>query len=199
LAEGRALRERRRHGFTLIEILAVVAILALVATFIAPNLGVLRQRRLRAEAQDLVALLELARQRTIVTGQPHRILFDLEDVGYRLEWLEDGDASASPPAEAELDLSGSSPLPLAAPPRPEREFQPIPGLLGRFRWLPDPFVFAGVETADGWIEHGDTFVEFARDGSASYTEIVIEDDSGQRVVLAVLPLDDAVRWVDEDA
>lgn len=201
MAGGRALRERRRHGFTLIEILAVVAILALVATFVAPNLGMLRHRRLRAEAQDLVALLELARQRTIVTGHPHRILFDLDDVGYRLEWLEgDGDSGGDATADpASLDLSGSSPLPLAAPPRPEREFQPIPGMLGRFRWLPDPLFFAGVETPDGWIERGDTFVEFARDGSASYTEIVIEDDSGERVVLAVLPLDDAVRWIDEDA
>lgn len=205
MAWGGADGPRRRHGFTLIEILAVVAILALMATFVAPNLGALRERRLRAEAQGLVAQLELARQRTIVTGVPHRILFDLEEVGYRLEWLdEDANGDAAPPPDAlaaglELDLAGNSPLPLAAPSRPELEFQPIPGLLGEFRWLPEPIFFAGVETPDGWIERGDTFVEFARDGSASHTEIVLEDDSGRRVVLAVLPLDDAVRWIDEEA
>ena len=59
--------------------------------------------------------------------------------------------------------------------------------------------FAGLETSQGWADRGDSFVEFARDGSASYTEIVIEDSSGERVVLAVLPLDDAVRFLDEDA
>lgn len=193
-------RRRRGDGFTLIEILAVVAILALVATFVAPNLGMLRDRRLNAEARDLAAKLELARQRSVVTGVPHRVFFDLEDVGYRVEWLGES-ASAIPPRTdlEELDLRGASPLPLSAPQGEEIEFQPIPGLMGRFTWLPDPIIFGGLETEDGWIERGDTFVEFARDGSAPYTEIVIEDDSGREVVLAVLPLDDAVRWLDEGA
>ena len=48
-------------------------------------------------------------------------------------------------------------------------------------------------------EGGDTFVEFTGDGTASPTEIVIEDPSGRSLTLAVLPLDDAVRFLDEDA
>lgn len=192
--------DRRRAAFTLIEILAVVAILALVATFVAPNLDALRNRRLQGEARQLVAQLELARQRSVVTGIPHRVLFDLEEVGYRLEWLGEDTSHIPPPLDLEqLDLRGAAPLPMAAPERAEVEFQPIPGMLGRFQWLPDPLFFAGLETQDGWIERGDTFVEFARDGTAPHTEIVIEDDAGKRVVLAVLPLDDAVRWIDEDA
>jgi hypothetical protein len=123
-------------------------------------------------------------------------------VGYRVEWLGDGEGGSDLPARfdiTQLDLSGSSPLPMAAPERPEIEFQPIPGMLGEFHWLIEPVFIAGLETPEGWIERGDTFVEFSRDGSASHTEIVIEDDSGRRVVLAVLPLDDAVRWIDEGA
>ncbi|HXI19528.1 MAG TPA: prepilin-type N-terminal cleavage/methylation domain-containing protein, partial [Gemmatimonadales bacterium] len=87
---SRAARERRHHGFTLIEILAVVAILALMTTFVAPNLGAVRDRRLRSEAQALVATLELARQRSVVTGVPHRVLFDLDERGYQLQSLGDG-------------------------------------------------------------------------------------------------------------
>ncbi|MGH0032055.1 MAG: pilus assembly FimT family protein [Myxococcota bacterium] len=195
-----ALRDRRRGAFTLIEILAVVTILALVATFVAPNVGALRERRLRAEAQNLVAQLELARQRTVVTGVPHRVLFDLEDAGYRLEWLGEASSHIPPPLDLEaLDVRGGTPLPLAAPERAPVEFQPIPGMLGRFVWLAEPVFFAGLETPEGWIERGDGFIQFARDGTAPHTEIVIEDDTGRQVVLAVLPLDDAVRWVDEDA
>ena len=197
---SRAARERRHHGFTLIEILAVVAILALMTTFVAPNLGAVRDRRLRSEAQALVATLELARQRSVVTGVPHRVLFDLDERGYQLQSLGDGGSTLPPPLDlSSLDLNGSSPLPLSAPEHPEAEFQPLTGMLGRFRWLPEPLFIAGVQTPDGWIDTGDTFVEFAQDGTASYTEIVLEDDSGRRVRLAVLPLDDAVRWLDEDA
>jgi len=189
----------RRAGFTLIEILAVVAILALLATFVAPNLGALRERRLNNEGLQLAAQIELARQRSVVTAVPHRVLFDLEDGGYRIEWLHGGKAAEGPTPIAELDLNGSTPLPLAAPTRSDREFEPIPGLYGNFVWLEEPLYFAGLETAEGWIERGDTFVEFSQDGSASHTEIVLEDGSGRRLVLAVLPLDDAVRFVDEGA
>lgn len=189
----------RAAGFTLIEILAVVAILALLATFVAPNLGALRERRLSNQAVELAAQIELARQRSVVTGVPHRVLFDLEDAGYRVEWLGGGEPPGEPVALADLDLNGASPLPLAAPPAGVREFEPIPGLYGEFTWLDEPLYFAGLETAEGWIERGDTFVEFEKDGSASHTEIVIEDGSGRRIVLAVLPLDDAVRFVDEGA
>lgn len=189
---------RRRAAFTLIEILAVVAILALVAAFVAPNLGMLRERRLRNEAQRLAAQLELARQRTVVTGVPHRVLFDLESQGYRVEWLEGGGTEAPRFDIQEIDLRGATPLPLEAPGN-GGEFEPIPGLFGRFSWLEEPVLLAGLETPDGWIDAGDTFVEFARDGSAEPSEIVLEDDSGRRLVLVVLPLDDAVRFLDEEA
>ena len=189
-----------RGGFTLIEILAVVLILALLAMFVGPNFGALRERRLRHTGERVAAQLELARQRSVVTGVPHRVLFDLEEMGYRVEWQGGGQTGAGGAFDlASLDLSGGTPLSLAAPPAPSREFEPIPGLFGRFHWLEDSLFFAGLETSQGWADRGDSFVEFARDGSASYTEIVIEDSSGERLVLAVLPLDDAVRFLDEDA
>ena len=190
----------RRRGFTLIEILAVVAILALLASFVGPNFQALRERRLRHAGERLAAQLELARHRSVVTGVPHRVLIDLDEVAYRVEWLGGGESGLPDRVDLEsLDLRGASPLPLAAPPQRSREFEPIPGMFGRFEQLPDPLVFAGLETVQGWPSQGESSVEFFGDGSASPTEIVIEDASGDRVVLAVLPLDDAVRFIDVDA
>ncbi len=190
----------RQRGFTLIEILAVVAILALLASFVGPNFQALRERRLRHAGERLAAQLELARHRSVITGVPHRVLLDLDEVAYRVEWLGGGESGMPVRVDLDsLDLRGASPLPLAAPPRGNREFEPIPGLFGRFEQLPEPLVFAGLETVDGWIVRGESSVEFSGDGSASPVEIVIEDASGDRVVLAVLPLDDAVRFIHEDA
>jgi type II secretion system protein H len=192
-----------RRGFTLIEILSVVMILALVAAFVVPNLGAYRHRALRAQAERLASELELGRQRAIVTGVPHRVQFDLEGASYRLEWLAtDADdpaaADAGPVSVDDLDLRGNSPLPLAAPREAEKTFQPVPGMFGRTQVLEDPFYFSGLQTSQGFVTQGESSVLFERDGTASYTEIYIEDGAGESIALDVFPLDDRVRIRRED-
>jgi len=198
---GHPARSRRtRAAFSLIELLAVVAILGLLSTFVAPNLGMLRERRLNHAAMRLASLLELARQRSVVTGVPHRIWFDLDAAAYRLEWLGDEESGAALPLAAppEYDVRGATPLPLSAPARSDLDFQPVPGNFGRFVYLKQEIVVAGLDTAEGWIEGGVAWIGFDRDGTSAYAEVVIEDSSGGRLVLAVLPLEDAVRFVSEE-
>jgi type II secretory pathway pseudopilin PulG len=178
----------------LIEILAVVAILALVAAFVIPNMGGLRARALRAEAAQIAAQLELARQRAIVTGVPHRVWLELDQAEYRLEWLSvDPDEAEIAAAGPELDVRGNSPISLAAPRQAALEFRPIPGNFGRLQVVADPFYFEAVETPQGRITRGQVAVEFARDGSADYTEILLQDAAGDHITLDVEPLDERVR------
>jgi len=191
-AASRRRAKTHRSGFTLIEILAVIAILALVAAFVVPNLGGFRRRALRGEAQQIAAQLELARQRAIVTGVPHRLWLELDQAEYRLEWLA-GDPAEVAAAEPELDLSRNRPLSLSAPRAREREYRPIPGNFGKLQVVADPFYFEAVETPEGRITRGQVSVEFARDGSAEYTEIYLQDAAGDRVALDVHPLDERVR------
>lgn len=190
---------RIRRGFTLIEVLAVVAILALTAMLVVPNLGALRERRLRLSAQRLAAELELARQRAVVTGIPHRVLFDIETGVYRIEWLG-GDADPSEdepvPAGVEYDVRGRTKLPLSAPPAIALEFSPVHDSFGNFRQLENGVAVAGVETAEGYVQNGFPAVLFERDGSAAWTQVVVAEEGGARIGLAVLPLDDAVRYVE---
>jgi prepilin-type N-terminal cleavage/methylation domain-containing protein len=203
LAWGAAIevgRGHRRAAFTLIEILAVVAILALTAAVVLPNLGMLGQRALRDQAQELAAQIELARQRAIMTGTPHRLQIDLDQATFRLEWFTTEAAAfgeAPPPPPGEPDLFGQAPLDLSAPRRAERSFYPIPGMFGRIRELDPDVQFAGLETPEGWVTRGEVSVGFDRDGTASYTEIYLEDSSGRGISLDVMPLDDVVRIRDD--
>ncbi len=194
----------RRCGaaaFTLLELLAVVAMFALMTTFILPNLDVVRDRALRNQAQRLAAQLELARLRAVATGVPHRMLIDLEGGAYRLEWLAD-EGEPEPPKppsdEPEYDVRGATPLPLAAPQASHAEYAPVPGRAGEFQYLEANTGFVGIETPEGWIERGDSFIAFDRDGTASYTEIFIDDASGRQIALDVMPLADAVRIRDAE-
>ena len=131
---------RRRSGFTLIEILAVVAIFALLAALVVPNLGSLSSRTLRQRADAIAARLELARQRSVLTGIPHRLLIDLDEGAYRLEWwvteIEASGEQDSGDAES-LDLRGQSLIPMSPPLAQVRAYRPLPGLMGRFERLED--------------------------------------------------------------
>ncbi len=192
-----------KAGFTLIEIIAVVAIFALLVAVVAPNLGRLSGRTLRGAADDLAARLELARQRTIATGVPHRVWIDLDAAAYRLEWLV-GDAEAGggpeePARPVELDLRGDAPLPLEAPRDETRAFRPLAGLLGRDELLADSLAFRGVETPAGFSDTGQATIEFAPDGTADSTSVILDDESGRALVIDVLPLAEAVRVSDVDA
>ncbi|HEX5066966.1 MAG TPA: prepilin-type N-terminal cleavage/methylation domain-containing protein [Myxococcota bacterium] len=189
-----------RRGFTLIEVLAVVAILALAAVIVLPNLQALGERRLRHAAQRLAAELELARQRAVVTGIPHRVLFDLQNGVYRIEWLGGADEEKVQPVAAaqEYDVSAAAKLPLRAPMRTAIEFAPVPDSFGSFHDFEGDVRVAGLETSYGWIAEGLPDVVFERDGSAAYTEIVLEEPGGAHQTLAVLPLDDAVRYLDDE-
>ena len=195
------MRRGSAAAFTLLELLAIVAIFALMTTFVLPNVGAVRDRALRKQAQRLAGQLELARHRAVVTSVPHRLLIDLEGGAYRLEWLESREAPPPPPKPIdapEYDVRGSTPLPLAAPQAALEEFRPVPGRLGDFQYLESELGFVGIETPEGWIEQGDSFIAFDRDGTASYTEIFIDDASGRQVALDVMPLADAVRIRDAE-
>ena len=178
----------REQGFTLLEILAVIAILALLATFVLPNLGAVRAHSLMREAKGLAAQLELARQRTIVTGIPHRMLIDLEEGAYRIEWTGSDDPQPEivpGGTDAELDLS---------PPRvADREYRPLPSRFGKLVYLADGLAFVRVDTLGGGIQRGDSYIEFTQDGTADHATIVLDDETGQSISLDVLPLADVVR------
>ena len=123
----------RARGFTLIEIMAAVAIFALLAGLIAPRVGALTSRTLRQRAERIAARLELARQRSVLTGVPHRLLVDLDQGGYQLEW-QATEAEGREPA-LPLDLRGETPIPMAPAHAKQRSYRPLPGLMGRFEWL----------------------------------------------------------------
>ena len=186
--------QRHRGAFTLIEMMAVVAVFGLVMALTLPNTGVLRGRALDSEARQIVALLELARQRAVMTGEKHRLWIDLEAAEYRMEWwvTQDHDADDSPREPLEYDVRGLGPLPLAAPPADKREYLPVPGTAGNYRLLPADFDFRGLETEHGWIDRGEVAIVFDQDGTSSYAELVIESDDDARA-LEILPLADAVR------
>ena len=70
-------RTRAGHGFTLVELIVVMALLAVVTAFAAPSLSrSLRYRHLNEEAVRFVALTEYARDEAISQGLPMVVWID---------------------------------------------------------------------------------------------------------------------------
>jgi type II secretion system protein H len=192
---------RRAAGFTLLEILAVVLMIALIATIVAPGLGFTAAQALDDHARTLAADLEFARQRSVMTGVPHRVRLDLDEGAWRLEWEVAAEAEPEPDEEpVATGVLGVSrgPLDLAPPRRPELAFLPLPAGVGREERLAPSIYLESVVTGEGVADEGSVGVAFEPDGTAEPAEIVLRDESGFGVVLEVRALADAVRVRDAE-
>ncbi len=75
--DGRGGRARPRAGFTLVEIVVVLAILTVVAAIVLPAVGRGTEGlRLRSEAGRVAALLREARQRAVTQRRSTRVALD---------------------------------------------------------------------------------------------------------------------------
>lgn len=188
-------RRPGEHGFTLLEMLAVLLLVGLMASLALPNLGALSEQALRDEARRLQAELERARERALVTGVRHRLVLDLELGEYWTEWESSSPQEPSPPDPA---AQGGSRVAMQPPARARGSFEPLPDRSGRATALEGEIVFAGVELDGGFAERGVLQLPFESDGSTRGARIVLARPEGDTLTLEVLPLADAVRIVDED-
>src|SRR5581483_7108110 len=69
---------RSRGGFTLLELLAVVALLGLVLFVVVPKLdNITPGARLKAAARKIGSTMELAQGQAIATGKEYTLAYDL--------------------------------------------------------------------------------------------------------------------------
>ena len=92
----------RREGMTLVEILIVVAILAVVATGITLGFSALHRTKLRSAALDIVAASRFAYHRAVTRGKTVRLVFDLDAHTVAIEEAH-GHITLSADPERELD------------------------------------------------------------------------------------------------
>lgn len=87
-----------RNGFSLLELLTVVLILAVLSAIVVPQLGIGGDVRVSAAARLLAARLNDARQRAIATGHSYRVCFDAATQVITIE------AAAETPAENPVEI-----------------------------------------------------------------------------------------------
>lgn len=179
------------QGFTLIELIAVVATFALIASMVLPNLDLGGTRAVQNTASDLATALELARERAVMTGREHVVVVDVERGAYWIEWarpLRADTGEGAPPAEGERAA-----LDLVPPPIEGEELVPLEGVFGRPRVVEDPVAILGVEIDGGLADTGSVELRFDGDGATDPAVILLGTVDGEHPMRVELePLADAV-------
>jgi len=75
----------RNRGFTLLEVLVVVAIIAVLAAMVVPSLGGNQGRDVQDAAQRLVLLLNRAQQEAVLSARTWRLVLDPAAGTYRFQ------------------------------------------------------------------------------------------------------------------
>jgi prepilin-type N-terminal cleavage/methylation domain-containing protein len=81
-------RENLNHsGFTLIELMVVVALIALISVMALPSISSYFQVSLNSSTREIAATVREAYNATLITGKLHRVAYDLKNGQY---WVEEG-------------------------------------------------------------------------------------------------------------
>ncbi|MEK6707116.1 MAG: prepilin-type N-terminal cleavage/methylation domain-containing protein, partial [Bdellovibrionota bacterium] len=80
-----------KRGFSLLELMVVVAIIALFTTMVIPSVSSYFQLSLNSAAREMASVIKEAYNSTIMTGRIHRLVFDLKEQTY---WVESGPPTA---------------------------------------------------------------------------------------------------------
>jgi prepilin-type N-terminal cleavage/methylation domain-containing protein len=179
---------RRGNGFTLLELLIVVLLMALLGGLFMPNLGGSFAFRIRDAAREVAGELAYTAQRATATGLTQRLQVNLDQQVFRIEqlhetWAEDEDEL---PTHAELlDL---------APPRPSREYQPVSNKSGEWRRLKAEEVrIDEIRLGDERSQSDVVGIAFAPDGGADPAEIWLLDENGLELRLRIVAFTGEVR------
>ena len=108
---GSMQRTKKNHGFTLIELMVTIAVMAIIATMVAPSFGdMLLKQDLNRSTQELVGQLNNARSKAVLERREVKIkLNSLDaDTPEQLNWKSQGKAilKSGSPTEIIFQLSG---------------------------------------------------------------------------------------------
>lgn len=154
---GRARRRRAAAGFTLIEVGVALALLALTASLVIPELGQLTDAYVKSQSGQFVGAIEFANTQAVTRRRYYRLYFDLDKNRY---WI------------AARNSKGN--------------FRPLENEpLGADRPLREGVVFKDVFIIDTVYKKGVTYAEFLPDGTMDPLLIHLESYNGDEYTVEI--------------
>lgn len=172
-----------QRGFTLIEIMIVLAIMAALITVGAPRLLKNNEGNIKAVARNFIVLSKELRNKARLTNSTYRLAISME-AGEEKYWVEraNGPQAVDPEAyEKEKETGEDAPPPL---------FQMDKSLLKKEKELPGGLRFASVETVNmkAPMTSGVAYIHFFPEGFVEASAVQITNGNNLTWTLVFNPL-----------
>lgn len=139
---------RSQAGFTIVELLAALFLLALAASLAIPQLGQITDANVKSQARQIGGAVEYASTQAVARRRIYRLYFDINEGRY---WL--------------------------ATQRKNGSYRPLKqDLLGRPHALMDGVLFESVFAVDTLYQKGVTYAEFLPDGTVDPLLVHLQTD-----------------------
>lgn len=181
---------RNSKGFTLIEILVVVAIIALISALAMPSISSFFQISLGSTSREMASIIKEAYNAAVVTGKVYRVAYDLKENSY---WVEAGPSNSlldtKETREREERRRKFSSRLSDAPPPPS-QFMMDTMITRKKKKLPRGVVFEDILTQQSPdpINVGTAYSHFFPNGLSEQTIVHIKDLSNHHASLAISAL-----------
>lgn len=194
---GQKQQMRRALGFSLLELMVVVVLLAGLLTIVIPTINSLQSLDLKNEIVKLAGLSSEVYALAALSGKTHRIVFNLDEQTY---WVEQksGDAGEISP---ELGYEELMKMRVEETVRDQRsegadrfipKFKKVEGRIGEKLELAKNVVFHGLwaESMDDVVRTGQAFIYFFSEGytQSCFVSLAIKGEEDSAMYLALSPL-----------
>ncbi len=180
---------RLEKGFTLIEVMIVVFIIALISAVILPSISNYFKVSIESSAREMSSVIREAYQSSVVTGKVYRVVYDFEKKEY---WVEAGPPTlllatedSQKKAERKRKLKAND-----EDAEKESRFEMDKTVTRKKKSLPIGVKFLKIQTqrAGGAVEDGRAYTHFFPHGLAEQALIQLQDSSQHQVSLWISPI-----------
>jgi type II secretion system protein H len=182
----------KSSGFTLIELMVVVAIIALVSGLVMPSINSMFKVSLNSTARNLANTIKETYNSTVVTGNVHRIVYDFKAKQF---WVEVGPSTALLESKESKERDAKRRSIIKEKDKDKNEDKNGGFLLARSVTRKKQNLPAGVEFEDILTQQspdpavdGTAFTHFFPNGLAEQTIVRIKDSSDHHASLVISPL-----------
>jgi type II secretion system protein H len=195
--------DRRRAGFTLIELFVVMTVIAVVTSAVAIGIGNIRGASVQSESGKMVAAIRYLYTLSVLNGKNYRLVVDVSEGSYWGEMQDSRD-----PCKAFLLSDEDEDKEADKKDAEEDEAQPATASFGlaksrllKKRKLPKGIAFGGVMTShqSELSVDGQAHVNFFPNGTAEAAMLYIQDadDDEDVMTVEVLSLQGSARIYDD--